>query len=171
MEIVRWFKRKRWANRDRTRPRCRECGAPMPPSGANQRSGVCKSCRRASERAKGGFPAYGFPGAPGPARLGRELPTGTVAAGAQGLQCSVCGEVLEHLGDPRNAFGSGASVLGSEAAFDALDQWRGLVCIPCRRVYCLGCLGYDGLRPKPCPTCGAEPVPAQQQYLSRIGAL
>lgn len=87
------------------------------------------------------------------------------------VRCSTCGKQLEYLGDPRRLFHPGASVLGSEATFHAMEQWRGLVCAPCRRVYCVDCVGYDGLRPKPCPNCGKEPLPAQRQHLSQAGIL
>ena len=87
------------------------------------------------------------------------------------IHCSKCGVELEHLGDPSGAFHAGASVLGSAATFQAMEQWRGLVCVGCRQVYCVDCIGYDGLRPRPCPKCGKEPLPAQRQYLSQAGIL
>jgi hypothetical protein len=83
------------------------------------------------------------------------------------LRCSTCGKQLEYLGDPRGMFHPGTSVLGSESTFQAMEQWRGLVCMQCKRVYCIDCVGYDGLRPKPCPKCGKEPLPALRQYLSQ----
>jgi hypothetical protein len=88
------------------------------------------------------------------------------------IQCSICNKQLEYLGDPRSMFGPFTSVLGgSEATFHAMEQWRGLVCTKCRKVYCVDCIGYEGLRPNPCPNCGKEPLPAQREYLSQAGIL
>jgi len=92
---------------------------------------------------------------------------------ATSVRCSTCGKDLEHLGDPRSWFSPTASVLGSPSMIRGMEQWRGLVCRHCRAVYCVDCVGYvgDSLRPKPCPKCGMEPLPATRQYLSEAGIL
>jgi len=93
-----------------------------------------------------------------------EVSTGTL------LRCSACHRQLEYIGDPRRSMPH-ASVLGQDATLRAMEQWRGLVCVPCKRVYCVDCVGYDGLQPRPCPACGSEPVPATRLYLTQAGVL
>jgi hypothetical protein len=87
------------------------------------------------------------------------------------ITCSKCRRELEYLGDPRSLFSPTASVLGPENTMRAMEQWRGVVCVTCRLVYCVGCIGYDGLQPRPCPRCRKEPAPATRLYLTKAGML
>jgi hypothetical protein len=86
------------------------------------------------------------------------------------IRCSACGNQLDFLGDPKRA-SPHASILGSEETLNAMYQWRGIVCIECKRVYCVDCVGYDAHKPKPCPICGKEPKPALREYLLQAGIL
>lgn len=85
------------------------------------------------------------------------------------VKCSKCQTLLEYLGDPRNMFGPRTSILGSEATFHAMEQWRGNVCLECRMVFCPNCIkvGY----PTPCPKCGKPTYPAQRAYLEQANKL
>jgi len=83
----------------------------------------------------------------------------------QAIRCSQCQKELEYLGDPGSMFGPGTSVRGSQAAFRAMEQWRGNVCVKCQMVFCPRCIevGY----PTPCPKCGEPTDPAQRSYLEQ----
>jgi len=85
------------------------------------------------------------------------------------VRCSQCHGQLEHLGDPRSMFSPGASVIGSSRTFQAMEQWRGNVCVGCGKVFCGKCIRLGG--PTPCPKCGKPTYPAQRAYLQQAGLL
>lgn len=91
--------------------------------------------------------------------------------GASGLQCSQCGRELEFIGNWMNeamAGGSSITILGSgslSASVAASDQWKGVVCMHCRKAFCTDCMISA---PGPCPLCGQDIVPATRQYVDAI---
>ncbi|MDD5017647.1 MAG: hypothetical protein PHO15_06070 [Eubacteriales bacterium] len=82
------------------------------------------------------------------------------------IKCSKCGRELEYLGSPMSMFGPSASVLGaSDSMMNALEQWRGNVCMDCRLILCPDCItvGFSA----PCPNCGQPTMPAQWVYVEQ----
>jgi len=83
--------------------------------------------------------------------------------------CSDCSAELEHLGDPADAFSPGTLVVGSPALLRMMEQWRGNVCVDCRRVFCPRCISVGAATS--CPKCRRPTHPAQRSYLEQAGLL
>jgi hypothetical protein len=103
-------------------------------------------------------------------RLGREGARRLFLAlqGAR-IRCSRCGKALEYLGSPAADLKADAQVLGSAGSLNAMEQWRGNVCVPCRQVFCPECIAVG--RPTPCPSCSQPTQPAMKTYLEGAKSL
>lgn len=73
------------------------------------------------------------------------------------VRCSNCSQEIKRLD------------VGVAEDIPSLQQWRGNVCLHCKKVYCSNCLQLGG--PTPCPQCGEPTKPAQRQHLQRFAAI
>jgi len=76
------------------------------------------------------------------------------------IRCSQCGKALEYLG---------GAVAGPGESIGAMEQWRGNVCVPCRKVLCPDCIAVGA--PTPCPKCAKPTHPAMEEYVNEAKSL
>ena len=87
------------------------------------------------------------------------------------VTCSNCGKRLEYIGNwmrEAAASGSSLSVMGStsfEASISDMDQWKGVFCSHCNKVFCEKCMVAA---PGPCPICGRYVVPATYSAIKSL---